>query len=339
MGNPIARDQRGRTTVSDEEPPVGVIVTAFLIFFGGFVPLLFGIGAFFGAADTPSYAATVATPVQDVILRADQYLSATEITGVGLWGLITGVGLINLRAWARASVIAFSGLVIPFYLSFILMAAVDPERSGFSTGFQVALLALVFFPGWAAVGWTIYFNLREVRERFEASRAGAWANIDSKSASGLNVRPQRGAGVILATSVYIAGSTFFLLALLRAVPATLFGKPLEGAAAGTLNAAACAGALAVAAGLLRLRPWARAAAIVGCELGLVNWYAFTTMPRAGVHVAAVLDGVGVRIPANLAPALLPVIIDLSTFILLLLSLAVLGSLVSSRRAFAQEVAQ
>jgi hypothetical protein len=259
--------------------------------------------------------------------------------GLGAWGVITGIGLVDLRAWARASILAFSGLVIPFYLSFTLMEVTGSQGNGLSTDFPSFWLSVVFLPCWAAVCWTAYFNLRGVRKRFEASRPRSWTRIDSNGAPDQNVRAHRAPTVSFTTSLYTAGSLLFLLGLLRGVPASLLGRPLEGAAAGTLNAASCAAALAITAGLLRHRQWARVAAVMACELLLLNWYAFMTKPWAEVHVAAALEGIGVRIPVEYAADLLPFVLDLSTFLLSILCLAIMGSLVLSRSALAGQLAQ
>jgi hypothetical protein len=329
--------------VTDEDPPPGVIATAGLIFAGGGLACLLAVSHLAAPHMPPAPPESPSLPLPQVFSQVNWALSILECVGLGAWGMTTAVGLLNLRAWARASVLAMCGMIIPFFMFLLLLALTDsyaraqlmPEPSVGS----IVLFLLFLLPAWIALAWVIYFNLRGVRMRFGDSPAEGHLHAHAVSAEGRPAPLRRPISVTATAMLFLTGTAFFLVGLLRTLPVFLFGRYLEGTAAGTAYSCAFAVALAVGAGLLNLRPWARVAAIACCQLQLLNYYLFEGMPRAEVGIAMLLDGVGVRFSVQIASELLPLLLRIAFLLNCVISAAILWPLVLRRNAFVDEVAR
>ena len=142
----------------------GTTLTAVLFLMFSALPLFFGLGAFWSVIQPP--------PADD--------LPAPGVVGIeigcvglalGVWCLITAIGLFRLRNWARWSTLLFSLLltlvcvslaVTDLMLPTILTTSVDgPSLT------QVVLHQATFWM-LTAVGtsWFVYFTRRRVRDQF-----------------------------------------------------------------------------------------------------------------------------------------------------------------------------
>ncbi len=123
--------------------------------------------------------------------------------GVAVFGLITGIGLIRLKNWARISIIVFSGLTVFFggtVLAFLL-AMPFPTGRGRVADRPELLKGIVMFvyglPVLISIWWLVLFSRKSTKAQF--------AGIPSESLPRYSDRPQLSS----AGSVYCCPFTFF----------------------------------------------------------------------------------------------------------------------------------
>jgi hypothetical protein len=200
--------------------------------------------------------------------------AALLYAALAAWGIATGVGLFRLRAWARASILVFSGLevfVFLFSAPMLFIVSRMPQMQAQAPGFQTGTMIVLAFMGLvAAVGvwWLVLFNLKSVRAQFDETRTtGAYAE-SGDSAQARAMRPHRPLSVTIIACLYLLGTPGIVFALIRPFPGVLLGWLLEGNAARAVHCVNIAVGLAVGIGLLRLKPWAR---LLGIYVAVWHW--------------------------------------------------------------------
>lgn len=147
---------------------LGVTLSAIALFIFGTVPLIFGtlaLESFFSPPSIPFPGVTIFRTVITV-------LSLTAL-GLASWGIVSGIGLISLRRWARASMLVISSLMIYLSLPPVFIVPFWHVRYVGATPFnfnETARISLaVFYAGFAALGifWLYFFNTRSVKEQFQ----------------------------------------------------------------------------------------------------------------------------------------------------------------------------
>jgi hypothetical protein len=160
--------------------PFGVLVAAFALgLFAAGVLLFSGLMLFGGVAMLhPQHTLYGALQPAPRVLFAIVALTALLFAGVAVWAVITLVGLLRLRNWARYSILVLGGLLAGLGLISILGILVLPTANPAATpglplpspGLMQAMRAVIalFYAGIAAVGawWLVYFNLRSVKSFF-----------------------------------------------------------------------------------------------------------------------------------------------------------------------------
>lgn len=90
--------------------------------------------------------------------------------GFAAWGIITAVGLFRLRAWARTSMLVFSGMLVAFRLMGVPFLLAMPMQPG--TPEPAARMARIFmsvlYLSLAVLGtfWLYFFNRTSVKKQF-----------------------------------------------------------------------------------------------------------------------------------------------------------------------------
>ena len=118
--------------------------------------------------------------------------------GLAAWGIATGINLLQLREWARISMIVFSGLLlvmaVPGLIMMLVMPLPTPPVSALPPGDAMPSLEhlmtavrigmAVFYALLALLGgwWLYFFNSRPIRELFRGAAATPSSQLDARSA-------------------------------------------------------------------------------------------------------------------------------------------------------------
>lgn len=189
------------------------------------------------------------------------------------WGILTGIALLRMRLWALASTQAFACCLLAagggMDIAAVVTVIASPTAS--ANVIHFAVLYVVIGIGLAGLGawWLAYCSRLAVRSCCMAH--GGWA--------------RRPFGIsLVGWATTIAGACCLLTALVPdpSVTVTAFAWRAEGFMAHAVCGVAALAGLGAGTGLLRLRPWARAAG--AAVLGLAVLYAIS---RTFAHEAAI----------------------------------------------------
>ena len=251
--------------------PVPVILTAVLLgLFAAFQLLLTAMMVVVGllALHEGLPGPQPATPFPPSLLPALFFVMSLITAALAVWLIMTLIGLVRLRAWARYSVLVVAGLMVafggllmvtsfamPFLMPAMLTAPgqppVDPHMMRgmfFGLGAAYGLVAAL------GAALLVYFCLAKTRAVFlRRIRDSAWSLRNTMTG-----KPRPTAITILAW-MYLVSGPICLLYLFLPFPAFLFGFVLYGIAARLLYVAFGVLTLAIGYGLYRLHNGARLA--------------------------------------------------------------------------------
>jgi hypothetical protein len=242
MGNPV-------------KASASVLAAAVVAILAAVLTLLSCSFAFFGILLFPLPAGTAALPPG---LRTATLVILAIMVAVSVFGIVTGVGLILLRNWARISALVWGGLCVCFGGIGIPFAFLLPNFSPLNTpGLpegteQLIKWMLVFLYGLplvAGVWWLILFNRKSVKAQF----AGAGALADAALAQ----KPRRPLPVTVLAWFYLTSilNLVFLPFMPLHVPIFVFGIALPAGAGLAVLLLTALGFFAGGVGILKLKPW------------------------------------------------------------------------------------
>lgn len=214
---------------------------------------------------------------------------------LSIWGIATGIALLNLRGWARISMIVFSALLIFFCLPGVLMMLFIPlpvpqgmpnqelmqhYMAWFRVGMVVLYACLATLGGY----WLYFFNSRAVKGQFNNSgraNSPAWMPPPSPLApSGLRVPPKRPVSITIIAYLAIFGACTFPVILALNMPMMFLGFFFTGGKASLIVIGYMSVQLLMGFGLLRLQPWARDLAIYFFNFSIFNSIISVILPGA-----------------------------------------------------------
>ena len=261
---------------------IGVTLSAVLVFIGCAFTLLFlGVGALVLALPRQP---NVNLPIMHAVLIFE------VLFGVGFsgWGIASGVGLLNLREWARISIIVFSALMLFFSLVPLLIFAFlpIPQPPGTPPNFILFMRVGVglFYGSFAALGgfWLYFFNRRNVKEQFKRAALPSpdfvTRSMPAIIQASTDATPHRPVLIVFVAILFLFGSCIFPFIYLLHSPMFFLGVALQGRAAGVCLAVFAVLSLVAGIGLIRLRPWGWGVAIAYQVLGLVNMACLVFIP-------------------------------------------------------------
>ena len=265
----------------------GVIVSAVVLVLGSLLQLLMAAGMVISGAIQKSVPpsggglAGTAAPPAPSWMTAFSYGMGVFFILLGVWGILTSVGLFRMRKWARYSALVIGGCLVvigvPAMLMVLVMAVVslpapptmDPSQvHTFQTMARVGLgIAALVYAVVSAVGiwWLVYFNRKSVREAFAG---GIGQIVESHRPFLISV---------VAVFMMIGGPACLLMALLP-LPGAFLGLTLHGWQKVVLYL--IYGAVLTAAGvaLWQLKEWGRRLALAMQALGLVQFVIYIVRP-------------------------------------------------------------
>ena len=315
----------------------GVTVVAVVSLLGSVLALCFGVLTGVMAFVMPRPASAPGLPPTAMLVTAGVIYFLP-----GVWGLLSGIGLIRLKNWARISTIVFGSLLImvggftgvmvvflstmgltpPDQVNSATAASVMAVMRGMMTGLAVAQLGI-------GIWWVVFLTRPKVAAQFTGG-----ATVMEGTASG---RPISITIIAWFMLLGVLGSIFplvvhspvpFFLTTFSGLPATLYLIAM------IVVVAYCG------VGLLRLQPMARLLAIGYFAFGLVNTAVFALIPGGHARMAALFEWqqthmTGFVPAADQAPAPFDVVnlIYYSMAASTLLMLVPLYFLVTNKRAF------
>jgi hypothetical protein len=265
--------------------PVGLILTSVLLALGaGFLLLLAALMTFTGIATSrsPAIAASPVTGAKSLLLFSLGIALMFALFAV--WAILTLIGLLRLRNWARISVLILGGgqALIGLFAALGMVAMIFlplPVTTNQPAHLQAIVFGFlsIFYSLVATVGvwWLIYFTRATIRSRFQSPLSYAAGLPPPMPGPELAAaRPGRFAHV--PAPVAIIGCLYLLSAVLCALiallpfPAFMMGSIITGNSARVLYLTIGVIAGLLGYGLLRLANWARITTFVFLCLGLLN---------------------------------------------------------------------
>lgn len=219
-----------------------------------------------------------------------------------LWGIVTSIELLQLKEWARISMIIFSVLLILMSVMSGLMFLVMPipPTPNQADAAKVTMILRVFMvsisSAMAGIGvwWLIFFTRARVKQQFlklpaAAYGAGALAYLDSTVAAvapGTSTRP---VSLTILAWLLLASCLFIPLNLWFHAPAIFLTKLLTGWPATLYMVVVAALNLYIGIGLLRLKIMARKVAVAYYVFFFLNTALFYLAPGGRSRMTEMLQ--------------------------------------------------
>jgi len=328
--------------------PVGVIVAAVLLLLGSLYLLLMaavmGLSGVFmpmaaaggGVSSSTAGGAPLAGWMHGMMIGLSVVFLA-----LGVWGMMTMVGLFRLRRWARYSVLTIGGINaaiggLSMLSSLVILAIPMAPTAGMNASdastfaamkYVIFAVSEIMYAIVAGVGvwWLVYFNRKKVREVFQG---GAAVEI---------AKSRRPVAITVLAVLQLFGAVCCLLMAVVPFPAILFGLMLNGWQKIVFCLMFGAAQAVVGVGLWRLAEWGRKLALLLMAVG-VGQCVFS-MLRVSQFVSIMADfNQKLGLPASPLPAQAQsVIFALSFGLSLLFIFAIVAALIYYRSAFEKPV--
>jgi hypothetical protein len=259
----------------------GVTAAAVIVFIGSAFALICGVFEILALSMVSTARPELQLPMPFMAF------AAVFTIGLGLWGLLSGTGLLHLRGWSRISMLVFSVfLLIVGVPGAVLLAAVpfpasamppgDPEKMAGALA-AARFFGVIFYGLLAALGgwWLYFFSKRSTRDQFLglAAPPGSVPFAGTKSSS--SGRPLS----ITIIGWYMLISAFSMIAFLFFhAPVFFLGFFFSGATASFIMLALGTVQIATASGLLKLQPWSRTVALYYFQFLIFNALTMVLVP-------------------------------------------------------------
>jgi hypothetical protein len=270
--------------------PVGITISAVIVFIGSGLTLLAAAFMLLGFAVTPA-------DNMPAFTRGAGLITSIFMLGFAAWGIATGVNLLHLREWARISMIVFSGLLlvmaVPGLLMMLVMPLPTPPVPAVPNGeaipplehlmTAVRIFMAVFYALLALLGgcWVYFFNARPVKEHFRGSATTASTGAPSALApTALPGSPKRPVSITIIAYLALVGACMFPILNILHLPLTFLGFFFTGGRAALIVIGYMSVQLLMAYGLLKLERWGRSLAIYYFNFAIFNSIISVVLPGA-----------------------------------------------------------
>jgi hypothetical protein len=206
-------------------------------------------------------------------LRYAGFVGVAFIAAGGVWGLVSGIGLLRYRNWARISTLVWSGLAVCISGSALLFVSsmkipMPPNAVAGTEQLARVFIAIIYgLPLVIGVWWLILFTRKPIVALFDTSTIAAGALLDPSGFPAAVAKPRPPlpitivAWFLIICSAFSTGFLFF-----QCFPLLLFGHIYHGPAGAIFLVAGATICLAGGIGLLKVKSW-------GFWL-VVSWQAF-----------------------------------------------------------------
>ena len=263
-----------------------VTAAAIVAVLGSALMLLFGLLGLLGVALMDQLPSRPGMTLEEV--RVAGFVGVFFIAGLGIWGLVSAIGLFGYRNWARISTLVWSGLTAVFGILLLLFTSTielpaNPDAPPGTEAFIRIFAVLIYgIPVAIAIWWLILFTRKPIVAAFAGSAAAvnAGAPLD---ASGFPATPPKRRSPLPISIIgwfFIAsGALSILFFSLSHSPVLLFGRILRGPAATSFLLLSAAIGIISGLGLLKLRPWSFWLMVAYQLFGLINGTASLLSPN------------------------------------------------------------
>jgi len=254
------------------------------------------------------------------------------------WGIASAVGLLNLKEWARVSVLVFGSLTLAMcgvLAAFVWLIQLPSTPGTPSVDWRMikAIASLIFLaPTAIASWWLVLFNLRSVRTQFAGVGTFDVSGSPIIAAQPTTLAARRPVSITIIAVLFLFGALSVMAAIPLKSPLIFFGHFIEGGAARFGYLLMLAIHLYLGIELLRLKPLARQVGIYFKVFAFLNTLMFLALPGWDARIALLLS----KTP-QYYPSPIPNMGQFLRFTMglgLVLPLVILWFLITRKRAFA-----
>jgi hypothetical protein len=277
--------------------PAGVTISAVLVFIGSGLALLFGALMILAFLLLPAAASTPAFTLDAGLIMS------VFMLGLGAWGISTGTSLLQVREWARISMIVFSGLLLVMAVPGLLMMLVMPLptppvpvappgvavpemahlMAAVRIGMAILYAVLALLGGW----WLYFFNSRPIKEKFKEQSRGAATPVRASpwvppvlGPTALPGAPKRPVSITIIAYLALLGACTFPLFNIMHLPLTFLGFFFTGGKASLIVIGYMSVQFLMGFGLLKLEKWGRSLSIYYFNFAIFNSIISVILPGA-----------------------------------------------------------
>lgn len=321
--------------------PAGVVVSAIVLILGSLFDLL--IAALMVFAATLAHRQTTSGAVAASAYGPMAPWMPTFFYGIAafmvlltVWGILTAVGVLRLRRWARYSILIIGGglaffgflsaasMLLLVFLPFPMPPSADPSQAHSLQFVMRATLAgtAFFYLAMAAIGvwWLVYFNRKTTRDVFSGGQP-------EDAFAGPRPFP-----ITLLAIFSAIGAAGCLIMILIPIPAAFFGAIVHGWAKVAIYVAFAIVELAIAIGLWRLREWGRRLALAMMAFGFAQCLFNLFRPSVMLKYSQEISRTMVPVQPQMTPYS-TAMISFSSALSILVVAAVCAVLIKYRLAF------
>jgi hypothetical protein len=317
----------------------GITISAAVVFISSAVTLLFA------ALISFSVVASVPSGNLPPGFRYAAIFAVVAAVLFVVWGVASGIGLLEGREWARISMIVFSvlllaiavpGLLMFLFVKFSALAsspgAEMSERAIWIT--RLCGAGVYAFLAGLAVAWLWYFNLAAVKSQFSApGRATASALAVGSAARLGGYSGGRPLSITIIAGLMVLESLGLPALLVLRFPMMFLGYFFTGPQELLIVSAYAAIQIALAYGLWSLKPWGRSLAIYYFNFAIFNAVISAILPGAQSRYEAAVAAFGSTMNRPAAPPDMHIPLWLGLFFSLPFIAIQLWFLIAAKRAF------
>jgi hypothetical protein len=241
-----------------KKPSASVTASGVIAIAGSVLVLLGGAMGLLGMLMAPM---NRVNPPLPPLARAMAEVTVAFILGLGVFGALSGIGLLRLKNWARISTLVWSGVTVVISTLVLVAFAVAPfppslnAPPNFAGIMRAALLIFYGLPLAIGIWWLILFNRQSVANQF-VQPAGGPLDTYGSPVEGLSAsRPTLPLPIAVFGVFLVFSSVCVVLPSFLPVPVILFGHAIRGAAETAVWVGFGLATLAAGTGLLRLKRW------------------------------------------------------------------------------------
>ena len=248
--------------------PASVVASAIVAILGS-VFFLFTAVMMFAAPSLPVPPAVAGQPAPPPAVF--MFIIGVIFAAMGGLGIVTAIGLLRLRPWARVSILLFAAFMAVGSGMIVLMGLaapipIPPEAPPEAASMIRPMMVVMFgIPFAIAVWWLVQFNLRSVKDAFAAASPDA-------------VPPRRPLSITVIAGLTLFGGLGTLIPAIAPMPGYFFGLTFTGWSATLYYVFLGALSLFIGWGLLKLDERARLLAIAWYCYSMVHMAAMTLIP-------------------------------------------------------------
>jgi len=270
----------------------GVTASAVIGIIGSLISLLFGGLIVLSAVMTRVHPLPVApgapvSPIDPALMLA---VMSVFYFGFGVWGIVSAIGLLRLRKWARICFVVFGailaffsvcgafGMVIAMFITPRTLPPGNNVPAGVITSVLAIFAAFMLLCVGLGIWWVIYFNRRSVKDQF---LDGAVALEGSQVPLAIS---------IVAWFLIVSGSLCVFL-IPFSFPTMMFGLVLRGWPEHLVFLVCAALGLGTGIGMLKKRSAALSVAVVYFVVTLLNGLSYFLIPGSFGRMMGIMQEV------------------------------------------------